>query len=168
MQFEASTYKLDENGALVPSKTYLYIPHEEAVVLKGTPNKDYLLSTDAPTLEKDAENLLKGSDVEEMTTGGIKYYALATNANGDADSVGFYWQAANGGAFTNGAHKAYLALPAGTEAKSAYLFSEDISTGINGVNKSNNAEVRYNMQGQRVGNAYKGVVIKNGKKFLQK
>ena len=165
----AKTYKVVD-GVLTVSKTYeagATIHAATGVVLNGSA-KTYPFAVSPEEGEADADNLLKGSDVEEETTGGSKYYALATNADGDADSVGFYWQAANGGAFTNGAHKAYLALPAGTEAKSAYLFSEDISTGINGVNKSNNADVRYNMQGQRVGNAYKGVVIKNGKKFLQK
>lgn len=164
----ATTYKV-ESGSLVESKSYaagVTIPKAEAVLLNGeTDNYDFVISE--ATATKDADNKLLGTDYATETTGGSKYYALATNAAGDADSVGFYWQAADGGAFTNGAHKAYLALPA-TGAKSAYLFSEDISTGINGVNKSNNADVRYNMQGQRVGNAYKGVVIMNGKKFLQK
>lgn len=44
-----------------------------------------------------------------------------------------------------------------------------VTTGINGVEavEGDNAPV-YNVSGQRVGAAYKGLVIKNGKKYIQK
>jgi hypothetical protein len=47
--------------------------------------------------------------------------------------------------------------------------TEENTTGIETVNveKQNNAEI-YNLAGQKVGADFKGVVIKNGKKFFQK
>ena len=50
------------------------------------------------------------------------------------------------------------------------LFVFDEATAINGVQTSVKAQnnVRYNIAGQRVGNDYKGIVIVNGKKYLQK
>ena len=171
----AKTYKV-ESGSLVEVTSYSVIPAGEAVVLNAPEQTEettytFTVSSDAGT--KVDGNMLLGTDEAEQTSGGTYYYALATNKDGDANSVGFYWQNSTGAAFQNGAHKAYLALDKKfsdmSQAKSAFLLSgEDISTGINGVSQNNNTGVRFNMQGQRVGNAYKGVVIMNGKKFLQK
>jgi hypothetical protein len=63
-----------------------------------------------------------------------------------------------------------------TEAKSVTVEGEGISktligagTGINRVNAEKVADnAIYNLAGQKVNASYKGVVIKNGKKFLQK
>jgi hypothetical protein len=54
-----------------------------------------------------SRNCLKGTQTEQMITAeaGYVYYQFA---NDDTDGLGWYWGADNGGAFTNGAHKAYL------------------------------------------------------------
>ena len=47
---------------------------------------------------------------------------------------------------------------------------EDSSTGINGIDADaadDNTPI-YNLSGQKVTKSYKGVVIKNGKKYMQK
>ena len=56
-----------------------------------------------------------------------------------------------------------------TDAILPLLFVESNSTDINAV-KAANAEngVRYNLAGQKVDKSYKGVVIMNGKKMIQK
>lgn len=47
--------------------------------------------------------------------------------------------------------------------------SAPIATGVHGVKVAHESEApAYNMAGQRVGAAYKGVVIQNGKKFVRK
>ena len=47
--------------------------------------------------------------------------------------------------------------------------SDIIPTAISAVKTVNNAKaVRYNMAGQQVGKDYKGLVIENGRKFLNK
>ena len=70
--------------------------------------------------------------------------------------------------FENGAHKAYLAVANSTDAKSFYLFEEN-TTGIDAVQGARlNAQGMeiYNLNGQRVMNARKGIYIVNGRKVV--
>lgn len=86
-----------------------------------------------------------------------------------------YWMNSAGSAFTNGAHKAYMALTEEfaeardvTGAKSFYLFED--ATGISNAQADGETirGQRFNMSGQSVCNGYKGIMIMNGKKFMQK
>ena len=54
-------------------------------------------------------------------------------------------------------------------AKGCYLYSlNGKTTGIKGVKATAKSSELYNLSGQRVDNSYKGVVIRNGKKFVNK
>lgn len=54
-------------------------------------------------------------------------------------------------------------------AKGCYLYSiKKNTTGISSVKASQKSSVLYNLSGQRVDSSYKGVVIRNGKKFVNK
>lgn len=157
-------------GKTVPAKTALLLKADE----KPATDKNFtytIVNSDevAPT-----DNLLHGSVAEAMTNvdGGAKaYYKLASDP---VKGLGFYYGAENGGAFKNGAHKAYLAVK--TEALSQMRgFSFDsMTTGINHVVA--NAEhakstVIYDLNGRRVNSlsaAAKGVYIVNGKKVIVK
>lgn len=147
------------------------IPAATGVVLKAAAGT-YCFETTASTMGAPAGNLLKGSDVEALTEGGDKFYMLSLNAQNEAGSAGFYWGAANGGAFTNRPHKAYLALTTATAAKSFYLF-EETATGVEKVempvNRVQGSGV-YNLNGQRVDNSKlrAGIFIVNGKKVVVK
>jgi hypothetical protein len=93
-------------------------------------------------------NDLKGTDVAATTTGGTYYYGLSLNLTSNPNSVGFYWMAAGGAAFTNGAHKAYLALnelPAG--APERILFNNNDATNINNIDAIEDA-VKFMENGQ--------------------
>ncbi len=145
------------------------IPAGTGVLLNGNPGTyTFNVSSEAGTPVDD--NWLKGSDEEAMTEGGERYYMLSLDANSTAGSVGFYWGAPNGGAFTNGAHKAYLCVKPGVAgAKTCYRFDGQ-TTAIDGTraDKPTAADgAVYNLAGQRVDRSYKGVVIKNGKKYIQ-
>ncbi len=172
----AKTYKVVD-GKLAESKTYASgskIPKGEAVVLKGAPG-EYTFKVTSTAEPKDADNQLKGSDEAEMTTGGNYYYALQAKAKDGSGGPGMYWMNSTGAAFENGAHKAYLALDEKFAeaqsvggAKSFYLFDE-ATTGISSIGaETDDRTEMYNLNGQRVDRGYKGVVIKNGKKFLKK
>jgi len=170
---EAYTYVID-GGKLEVNTTYTegdQIPAGEAVVIKGSAG-NYSFAVKAPTSNRDASNVLKGSDHKATTEGGTYYYALSLNANNDPSSVGFYWMKSDGSAFVNGAHKAYLALDqtfaelAGTTVKAFILPSEDDATGINEVLNQETQEVIYNLAGQRIQKMQKGINIVNGKKIL--
>ena len=66
------------------------------------------------------------------------------------------------------AHRAYIQLAEGSEVKSL-SFSFGDATGIKAVSAPElNNDATYNLIGQRVSKNYKGVVVKNGKKFLNK
>lgn len=145
------------------------IPAGTGVLLKAETGT-YTFKVSSETGNAVADNWLKGSDEEATTEGGERYYMLSLDANSTAGSVGFYWGAANGGAFTNGAHKAYLCVKPGVAgAKTCYRFDGQ-TTAIDGTraDKPTTADgAVYNLAGQRVDRSYKGVVIKNGKKYIQ-
>lgn len=164
----AYTYKVT-NGKL--DESYLYnagetIPAATGVVLKAAPG-EYTFAASQNAGDVDADNLLKGSDEAAQTTGGAVYYKLSLNKAGDANSVGFYYGAADGAAFTNGAHKAYLALPAASGVR-AFLFNGNTTTGLQNATSNNAATQVYDLQGRRVQSAQKGLYIINGKKVLVK
>lgn len=145
------------------------IPAGTGVLLNGNPGTyTFNISSEADTPV--ADNWLKGSDEKATTKDGERYYMLSLDAKNTAGSVGFYWGAANGGAFTNGAHKAYLCVKPGVAgAKTCYRFDGQ-TTAIDGTraDKPTAADgAVYNLAGQRVDRSYKGVVIKNGKKYIQ-
>lgn len=145
------------------------IPAGTGVLLKAETGT-YTFKVSSETGNAVADNWLKGSDEEAMTEGGERYYMLSLDAKNTAGSVGFYWGAPNGGAFTNGAHKAYLCVKPGVAgAKTCYRFDGQ-TTAIDGTraDKPTTADgAVYNLAGQRVDRSYKGVVIKNGKKYIQ-
>lgn len=143
------------------------IPADCGVILEGEAGI-YRLNGSAENAEAPV-NLLRGSDEAVKTTGELesgsyKFYAL-TSSEG---VVGFYYMEEDGAAFTNGAHKAYLALPASeTETNFISLFETD---GINQsvVSSAATDAPAYNLAGQRVGDNYRGVVIVNGMKHIRK
>ncbi len=113
---QALTYQTIADGDLYDAATDV-VPAGTAVMLQVTP-------TDAPqtigltlTTPKAAaisqDNLLHGSDVATTTTGGDLFYKLSYNTSGQ--NIGWYWGAQDGGAFTSGAHKAWLALPSSAQ-----------------------------------------------------
>lgn len=171
----AFTLKLSGNN-LVASRSYStndIIPKGEAVVLYATPGQ-YTFPVCSSSLGRDADNLLKGSDGDELTTGGDTYYFFGVNKSGE---VGFYLGVADGSAFTNKAHKAYLPLTksasgAGTATSKAFLLSGlPFTTAIGKIHYDGGSLTEgpaYNLAGQRVGKDYKGIVIINGRKVLRK
>mgnify|MGYP002273421282 CR=1 FL=1 len=80
----------------------------------------------------------------------------------------------NNGQFIQYGNGTFTTFGAWTEAQDKavkpMLFVFDEAAGINGVQTTvkQQSNVRYNIAGQRVGADYKGIVIVNGKKYLQK
>lgn len=156
-------------GAVVPAKT--------ALVVEGAANKYYTLVAESTDLTPD-KNKLHGSDEAETTYvdgTDVKYYKLSYNNEGN--NLGFYWGSENGAAFTNGAHKAYLALNSETLLSQSRGFSladlaHGVTTGINTTVKSaTQSNFIYDLNGRRINSlngAAKGVYIMNGQKVLVK
>lgn len=151
------------------SKKYVsgdVLPKDIAVVLEADEGSYTFWMTEKQG-EKDEKNVLKGTDDNSQTTGGTIYYGFSNGKRG----VGFYWRKADGGAFENGAHKAYIAYtPSSTaQAKSYLVFDTATGVRLTALQESQiEDEPTYNLVGQRVGKDYKGIVIIRGKKYLRK
>lgn len=139
------------------------------VLLKGDANKEYVLdkadggspvSTDLKMSDGTAT-----STAASASTAAATLYALST-----VDGVTAFYPVKKGSAIT--AKRCYLEVKS-TSPKAAFYslgtnFGE--TTGISSVeNKVEKADAPvYNLAGQLVGKDYKGLVIKNGKKFVIK
>ena len=135
------------------------IPAEEPVILKATKSQVYLPYT-TETAINNPDNKLEGTDV--ATTLSTNDYALSLGQYG----VGFYlWEGKE-----IGANKAYLTLTASAGAKAfTFQFDDGETTGIlKPVMDEKKDSPAYNLNGMRVNDNYKGIVIKNGKKIYQK
>lgn len=146
------------------------IPGGQGYLLSTARENGFCLtpSENAP-VEVSTENLLMGSD-EAMTFNDANYTYYILGKSGE--DFGFYWQKGTGGnSVNNAAHKAFLQVPASNGAKFlSFTFGEE-TTGINGITASDaeqSGTALYNLAGQRVAKGYKGLVIKNGKKYLVK
>lgn len=170
----------NEGTSLVMNEAYAagdVVPAKTALVVEGAANKYYTLVAESTDLTPD-KNKLHGSDEAETTYvdgTDVKYYKLSYNNEGN--NLGFYWGSENGAAFTNGAHKAYLALNSETLLSQSRGFSladlaHGVTTGINTTVKSaTQSNFIYDLNGRRINSlngAAKGVYIMNGQKVLVK
>ncbi|MBR1655253.1 MAG: glycoside hydrolase family 5 protein [Prevotella sp.] len=167
----ATAYSVNGNK-LQAVKTYNtddVIPAGIGVVLYSEKGNTYKFDITNESGEPAIGNMLRGSDEAATTTGGDRYYMLSLNAASDPTSVGFYYARANGAAFTNGAHKAYLALPTAQAKAFSYLFNETdgISTIPNDKAETANG-IWYTIDGKRLNGqpTKKGVYIVDGKKVV--
>ena len=157
-----------ETGAVVPANTGVMVSAFEGGNYTVT-----LTDEDGTSVLGEYNNLrptgaegINATDMAAAEDVDCLYYRL-TMHNGT--TIGFWWGAEDGAAFSVGANKAYLAVPA-NQAKDGFAFGNDggatsISTIDNGQLTMENA---YNLQGQKVGSEYKGIVIVNRKKFINK
>lgn len=159
------------SGEIVPAYTGVLVSAMEAGDYTVT------LTTAAGTSVLGDDNMLKatgtGISKNQMAAASeadTKFYRLTMHNATETDpgTIGFWWGAANGGAFALDANKAYLAVPATVEAREGFVFGDE-TTGINNVNANvnENQEV-YDLQGRRVAQPTKGLYIVNGKKVLVK
>ena len=151
---DASVLKLIAiEGGVIP-----IIPADEAVILKATQSQIYLPYT-TETGTKSTDNQLSGTD--EAMTLGANDYALSLGQNG----VGFYlWDGK-----PIGANKAYLKLGSVGVKALIFQFEDGETTGIlKPVMDEKKDSPAYNLNGVRVNDNHKGIVIKNGKKYVVK
>lgn len=145
-----------------------YIPANTGVLLYSLEETLTYYTFENKTVDAvDADfNMLKPAS--EKMTEGFKFYKLAYDNYTEKTGLGFYWGAENGGAFTVKSGLAYLAVPE-VQAANVKGFSFDgTQTGINGVEATTVKGAIYNLNGQRVEKAQRGIYIQNGKKFIVK
>ena len=173
-----STIGIDNKGKLKVtdySTGDIVMANTGVMISSTTAGAHTLILTESDGTEN-AGNLLKASgnagiDAEAMaaaSASGTKFYRLTMHGGTE---LGFYYGAENGGAFDLAANKAYLAVPESlANAKEGFSFisGEEETDGIKAVSTKIENGVRYNLAGQKVGADYKGIVIVNGKKMLNK
>ena len=174
---KAYTFKVNDQNKLVISTEYDegdVVAKDQAVVLYGN-SGNYAMNASLTDGTKDANSVLRGYDESHITEGGTVYYRLTT-INNDPSTIGFYWGAEDGGAFTVGAHKAYVAVDQQLtfddqpDARLSVIIGGEAS-GIENVNHNENYNENgncYDLQGRRVHQPKKGLYIVNGKKVLVK
>lgn len=164
---DATVFTVDvENGTIslneIASKQ---VPANTGVLLRSTKESDvFTYIESAPAIE--GTNLLKPAS--EKMTEGFKFYKLAYDNYTEKSGLGFYWGAAEGGAFTVKPGLAYLAVPQAQAANVKGFSFDGTQTGINGVEATTAKGAIYNLNGQRVEKAQRGIYIQNGKKFIVK
>lgn len=154
----AYTLTVDETNKTVTAKAFTgVVPAGKAVLVKGTASTTYTLTP--ATTEGDA------TFATDLQTG-------ATTANGT--QYGFtsksgtpaFAQVKSGQDIP--AKKGYIVLNGASAAKYSICF-DDEATGIHTIEAASATNgAMYNLAGQRVDKAYKGIVIVNGKKYLNK
>ena len=172
----AYTYSIKQDGdvtKLVSSHQFNagdIIPANCAVVVKGKPG-DYSIDLLEPTSTEKYENVLKGTNYAKVIENDAtkRYYMLSLDNKGE--NVGFYWGAADGRAFTNKAHGAYLAIEKSANGKvTSFVLNPEgeCATGITSVKTdSKMASAIYDLSGRRTVNPSHGFYIINGNKYLK-
>ena len=145
-----TTLSLLEVTGKVPANTGLLLKGNGTCVIPVATESDVDVS----------ENILVGVTAETEITAEAGYVLMST------PSLGFY---KNENAFKVGANTAYIDATQVSGLVKMLNFSEE-ATGIAAPEVAEKAEdgVLYNTAGQQVTADFKGIVIKNGKKFLNK
>lgn len=149
------------------------VPANTPILINGEAG-EYTYYVTTTTATADSRNMLRGQleagTITPEENGDYLYYKLSYNSDGN--TLGFYWGAENGGVFgLTGSNRAYLVVEnTGSNAKAVKVnWPGDETTGISDIRTDKaNDEAIYNIAGQRVTKATKGIYIKNGKKFIAK
>lgn len=159
---DAYAITLDEANMKVKyNKIDGVVPANTPVLVKGEASKTYSLTkatTDGTSVATD----LQVSD-GTITGDGSTIYAFGTK-----NGVSGFKVVASGVKIP--AKKGYLKLSSSAAAKDFFAFGGE-TTGISNVSANGIDEEEtplFNLAGQRVDKSYKGVVVKNGKKFVNK
>lgn len=154
----AYTLTVDETNKTVTAKEFTgVVPAGGAVLVKGTANTAYTLTP--ATTEGDA------TFATDLKTGATKADGTQYGFTSKFGTPAFA-QVQPGQDIP--AKKGYIVLSGASAAKYSICFGDE-ATGIQTIEAASAANAAmYNLAGQRVDKAYKGIVIVNGKKYLNK
>ncbi len=157
---EGDAYVVTAAGTSTTLEAVTKVPADTPVLLKGEGTKTATVIASATAPSKNLLNVSDGTVKGDDTN----IYVLANKTQG----VGFYLWDKTAAAIPAG--KVYLDLSNAGGAKGIEFISfENAETdGIKAVSTKVENGVRYNLAGQKVGADYKGIVIVNGKKMLNK
>jgi hypothetical protein len=156
---------------------YYEIPAGLAVIVRTSEEKEVVpikaaaSTANGSSLLTIAGNALKSVAADNTDKEEANYIYALTNKEGEGFAFSFY----TGSKFNNG--HIYVVSPKAPSASGrlniVFLDEdgniEEEATAIQSIEKkAENNGVRFNLAGQKVNAAYKGVVIKDGKKYIQK
>ena len=162
---KAYTIKVDEDNQKVAYTEFTgVVPAGKAVLVCGTEGQKYELTPATEKADATFATDLKVSN-GNVKSDGTNFYGFTTK-----DGVSGFVRVAKDVAVPLG--KGYLRLTGNTAAAPVF-YSINIGGGTTGigqveVEKATENGAIYNLAGQRVDASYKGVVIKNGKKYVNK
>ena len=151
------------------------VPANTAVILNGDYGgiHNFAVPDDATGARVPAVNYLKGTITEQTITAQSGYLYYKLTYDNDGNNLGFYWGEASGGAFLNGAHKAYLEVPTSITGAKSLSFLD--ATGINDIRtdkKINDNFTIYSLTGVNLGTDLNslpsGVYVRGGKKIVKR
>ncbi len=149
--------KNENSVELIPVEAGTVIAAGEGFIVKGEANGTVTFTVSSEDGEAISDNELLGTGDETIDLSAGEAYLLAAK-----DGKAIFGLCGEG---TLGANKACLPAPAGANS----VLGFDDATGIIAVsNNVINNGAMYNLAGQKVGSDYKGIVIVNGMKFLNK
>lgn len=152
-----------------------YVPAGKGILIQSpvpTVSFMYTVATDN-TSEINALNKLVSTNGFTANPN-CQYFKLAYGNydgyyNSNNDLLGFWWGAPDGAPFTMKENLAVLEVPSEIQIKGIVFLDDDEVTAITAVEAKKEANAQtYNLAGQRVNANTKGIVIKNGKKYLNK
>lgn len=164
-ELKAYTIKVDEDNKKVAYTEFTgVVPAGKAVLVCGTEGQKYELTPATEKADATFATDLKVSN-GNVKSDGTNFYGFTTK-----DGVSGFVRVAKDVAVPLG--KGYLQLTGNTAAAPVF-YSINIGGGTTGigqveVEKGTENGAIYNLAGQRVDASYKGVVIKNGKKYVNK
>ena len=150
-----SAYAVTVNGKYAHLEPVTAVPAGTAVVVKAEAAGTYPVIITADATLSTPNELVAAT--ENVVADGTQYI-LADGAEG----IGFYKATPE---TTIAAGKGYIVKT--SSVKAFYGFDSDDATGIAGINVSDENAVIYNVAGQRLSKAVKGINIINGKKVLK-
>lgn len=162
-----ASYITGVNGNNLTSEAYIgTIKAGDAALLQASAgNYQFTPATSASAV---SGNKLVAVDTRieslQATDGDNTNYILTNQTVDGEKAVGFY--KANNSKVAAG--KAYLQLPTTSTAREFFSLWDQETTSINSVESIQNGNVIFNLNGQRVNNATKGLYIVNGKKVMFK
>lgn len=162
---KAYTIRVDEDNQKVAYTEFTgVVPAGKAVLVCGTEGQKYELTPATEKADATFATDLKVSN-GNVKSDGTNFYGFTTK-----DGVSGFVRVAKDVAVPLG--KGYLQLTGNTAAAPVF-YSINIGGGTTGigqveVEKATENGAIYNLAGQRVDASYKGVVIKNGKKYVNK
>lgn len=158
-----------ENGVALLNDIDGVIPANTGVILRSETGGSFEFNqtTNSATTDVTGNRLVGWISDRSISGQDATYYAL----NKKDDVVGFYVPkgTTEDGTFTAKAYKAYLKLGYSESVKELSIVFDDAPDGIESIREQTNSSLgSYNLQGMKVGEGYKGLIINNGRKIYRK